>query len=256
MEELKVNSFGLEWLFNAELHKSIGILNGIDNDVWNPSTDTYLTHHYMDDINVFKEKNKVELIRHTSLDPQRPLIAFIGRFAAEKGADLVPSSIISNSLQKGLNFNYIILGTGDKSVEQSAASLAHYAPDRVISHIMYDEKLSHQIYAGADFIIMPSRVEPCGLNQMYAMRYGTIPIVHNIGGLRDSVQYFDGENGTGIKFDNLNIYTILGELQKAEYLHSKKDLLNKARSNAMAVDLSWDKSAATYNEIYNSIISK
>jgi starch synthase len=132
--------------------------------------------------------------------------------------------------------------------------LSHHYPNRVAAMISYNEGIAHQIYAGSDFILMPSRVEPCGLNQLYAMKYGTIPLVHDIGGLKDSVIYFDGENGTGLKFKSLDFYTIFEELNKAVYLFNKKELLDKIRQNANEMDYSWTLSAKKYKAIYDSFV--
>jgi starch synthase len=253
MEELKYNSMGLEALFNLEGHKCKGILNGIDWDVWNPVTDEYLPVNLKKDLTVFKKKNKESLIKNTKLNPELPLISFIGRFAGEKGADFLPG-LIEESLRRELPFNWIILGTGDKYVEYQLGLLAHHRPDKVAAMISYNESVSHQIYAGADFMIMPSRVEPCGLNQMYAMRYGTIPIVHNIGGLKDSVSYFDGDSGTGLKFNSLDFYTIFEELSKAIHLYNSPKLLATIRENAVEVDFSWINSAKQYMDIYNEVL--
>jgi starch synthase len=252
MEEIKYNAMGLEPLFMQEAHKCIGILNGIDDEVWNPKKDAYLTYK-MKEINAFKNQNKVALLEGTKLDPTLPLVSFIGRFAGEKGADLLPG-IIAESLRRNLPLNFVILGTGDKAVEHEIGMLAYHRPDKVVALISYNEAVSHKIYAGSDFLLMPSRVEPCGLNQMYAMRYGTIPIVHNLGGLKDSVSYFDGENGTGLKFPSLDFHYIFEELNKACYLYEKKDLLTKIRINAVAEDNSWKNSAKQYLEIYASLL--
>jgi starch synthase len=253
MEEIKQNSMGLEPLFNQEEYKCVGILNGIDDDVWDPQTDSYLKHKLKDKIDTFKQKNKKELLKNTNLDPELPLISFIGRFAGEKGADLLPG-IIDESIRRGLSFNFIVLGTGDKWVEHNIGMLAYNNGNKVAALISYNEAISHQIYAGSDFIIMPSRVEPCGLNQLYAMKYGTIPLVHNLGGLKDSVPYFDGENGCGLKFNSLDFYSIFEELNKAAYLYDNKHLLSLARKNATAMDYSWTKSARQYADIYDGLL--
>lgn len=253
MQELTYNSMGLEALFNSESSKCRGILNGIDTVVWDPKNDKYLNVSLKDDITSFKNESKKELLKLTRFDPNLPIVAFIGRFASEKGADLMPS-IIRACFRQNLPINFFILGTGEKHVEHELGMLAYHRPDRVAAHITYNEALSHIIYAGSDFLIMPSRVEPCGLNQMYAMRYGTIPIVHNIGGLKDSVQYFDGDNGTGLKFNALNLHDILQELHKSIYLFGKTELFQKIRANAMSKDFSWTTSAKEYFELYKSLL--
>ncbi|MBK8390064.1 MAG: glycogen synthase [Saprospiraceae bacterium] len=253
MEELKRNSFGLEWLFNTESAKSIGILNGIDDEVWDPKTDSYLDFKLEEDVADFKQENKKILLKNSRLDINAPLLAFIGRFAMEKGADLL-YGLIEGAIKGGNPMNYLILGTGDKGVEGGLKQLADKYPHKVISFITYNEKLSHEIYAGADFLVMPSRVEPCGLNQMYAMRYGTIPIVHNIGGLKDSVKDYDGKEGTGIKFPNLDMGVMLGKLWDAQLIYHDKVAFWKMVQNAMAQDNSWNNSAGKYMEVYKDVL--
>lgn len=254
MQELKYNSYGLEWLFNSEAYKSVGILNGIDDDVWNPSADEFLDHKFKKNISSFKMANKKQLLEGSQLDVKVPLVAFIGRFASEKGADLLPG-IMDTAINAGVPLNFLILGTGDKGVERNIAYLTQKHPSRVVSFISYNESLSHKIYAGADFILMPSRVEPCGLNQMYALRYGTIPIVHNLGGLKDSVLDMGYKNGNGIKFPNLSLHEIGTALGRAAGLYSDAEKLDEVRQNAMAIDYSWTKSAQEYLDIYNSLLS-
>ncbi len=253
MEELKVKSFGLEWLFNSEAFKSVGILNGIDTVVWNPKTDSYLDHHLKKDIHAFKLHHKKSLLEGTGLDFTQPLMTFIGRFAAEKGADLLPQ-IMEQSILNGQHINFIILGTGDKGVEYQIKALAARYPNRVIAHIMYNEALSRKIYSGSDFLIMPSRVEPCGLNQMYALRYGTIPVVHNIGGLKDSVFEFDGKTGCGFKFKNLELGEILYATHKAKEAYYSPATFKTLVKNALNMDYSWEKSAKSYYEVYKQVI--
>lgn len=253
MEELKYNSYGLEWLFNNEWAKCIGILNGIDSETWDPATDQYLKIKYDGNIQKFKNDNKKYLLQGTNLNHQMPLVSFIGRFAGEKGADLMPG-IIESTIHAGLDYNFVVLGTGDKAVEAQMSQIAAKYPNRVQVQLAYNEKLSHQIYAGSDFLIMPSRVEPCGLNQMYAMRYATIPLVNNIGGLRDSVDYFDGSSGTGFRFNSLNLGDIIWVLKLAQDMYWSKVHLDIIRQNAFAKDFSWDKSARIYRDLYYSLL--
>ena len=255
MEELKVKSFGLEWLFNTEAFKSVGILNGIDTVEWDPKKDKYLDVHLKKDIPAFKSHHKKALLENTALNPEQPLMAFIGRFAGEKGADLLPQ-IIEQSIYNGQHINFIVLGTGDKSVEYQIKALASKFPDRVIGHIMYNEGLSRKIYSGSDFIIMPSRVEPCGLNQMYAMRYGTIPVVHDLGGLRDSVVEFDGKVGCGFKFKNLELGEILYATHRAKEAYYNPSAFKTLVSNALKMDYSWENSANKYLQLYKEVLNR
>lgn len=254
MEELKRNSFGLEWLFNTESQKSRGILNGIDTEVWDPETDIYLDNKCGDSLEDFKAINKKKILAGSRLDPSRPLIAFIGRFAGEKGADLL-YYIIEGAINSGSQANFIILGTGEKGVESGIRFLAEKNPTRILAHITYNEKLSHEIYAGSDFILMPSRVEPCGLNQMYAMRYGTIPLVHNIGGLKDSVKDIRETVGTGFKFSSLENTKIIDKILLADALYADAERLATIRNNAVNEDNSWENSASKYKDVYQEVLT-
>ena len=253
MEELKYNSNGLEWLFHNEAHKSQGILNGIDADVWNPATDPMLETKYVKSLSYFKSRNKAYLINEYGLEKNKPLISFIGRFALEKGADVLPHAI-DHFLAHSHSAVFLILGTGMPDVENYFKHLEYKYPHRIKSLITYDETVSHRIYAGSDYIIMPSRVEPCGLNQMYAMRYGTIPIVRNIGGLKDSVVSIDEKNGTGIKFDNVDTGGINYAYYRALELYNDKEHFESVRNRCFKQNFSWEKSAKQYKSIYNELI--
>ena len=191
LDEISNNANGLENLLRFERPKSVGILNGIDTDVWNPKTDEMLAKNYsLDNFKKGKSDNKKLICEQFNLDPNKPLFAFIGRLVGEKGADLLAeicSVALNNNLQE---INILILGSGDSNVENNLQSMQYFYNGNFNSYIGYNEKLAHNIYAGADFLLMPSRVEPCGLNQMYAMRYGTIPIVRRTGGLKDTPVVF------------------------------------------------------------------
>ena len=188
MEELRYNSNGLEALFEYERGKCTGILNGIDADVWDPATDKFIELNYdADDVEENKQTNKEALCKEFNLNPQKPLIVFIGRLVGEKAADLLPDAIISSMYSVQGYVNFLLLGSGEPHVEWQLKQLAQSFPANYNVMIGYNEALSHRMYAGADFLLMPSRVEPCGLNQMYAMQYGTVPMVRSTGGLKDTV---------------------------------------------------------------------
>ena len=175
LQEMKYNSNGLEYLMAGELIKSVGILNGIDSDVWDPLKDNFITRNYDEHaVKEGKKKNKKELCAEFNLDPDKPLIAFIGRLVGEKAADLLPDAIRSSIYQHHGNANFLVLGSGDPEIENKLDHVKSQFGGYVNTYIGYNEGLSHQIYAGSDFLLMPSRVEPCGLNQMYALRYGTV----------------------------------------------------------------------------------
>ena len=202
MEELRAYANGLEFLLQAEKAKSIGILNGIDAQVWNPKTDKHLSHPMKRSLAVFKTKNRAALKEKFNIQDGLPLITFIGRLAGEKGAHiLVPT--IEHFLMHGGNAAFIILGTGEPHLHTALTHLKKRFPAFVNVALEYNEGLAHQLYAGSDFLLMPSKVEPCGLNQLYAMRYGTIPIARAVGGLKDTVTDAQLPDGTGIQFTYL-----------------------------------------------------
>lgn len=254
MEELKDDSNGLEWLFQSESDKCVGILNGIDKEVWNPATDPRLEHHLKKSPTQFKQKNKEALCSLFSIDPQKPLISFIGRMVHEKGADLLAHAI-HQFVETSTQINFVILGTGDPEISKHFEFLTNQSPENCGIKISYDETLAHRIYAGSDFIIMPSRVEPCGLNQMYAMRYGAIPIVNNIGGLKDSVTDYQEEHGTGIKMKTLSIEKIKESFEEALQIYNRNAKFNQTIHNCMNTDFSWEASVQNYLKLYESIIN-
>lgn len=255
MNELPVNNSGLQELFRMEQQKGIGILNGIDTGIWNPSQDKTLVQPYtIETVNNGKEANKSDLCGNFSLDRRKPLISFIGRLAGEKGADLL-SLIISETLNSfPEEVNFIVLGSGDYSIENSLLDIKQRYPDRCAVYIGYNEELSHQVYAGTDFLIMPSRVEPCGLNQLYSLRYGTMPIVNRIGGLKDTVIDFeDSDDGYGICFDQASVSAACHAINRAIDLFGDKQRLNGFRKRMMALDFSWQHSADQYIQLYKTL---
>jgi starch synthase len=185
LDELRRAANDLEALYEYERVKCLGILNGIDEQVCYPSTDHYIENHYaIANLKEGKQKNTKLLCDRFSLDEKKPLIGFIGRLVGEKGADLLPHAIGDSFYYIGRKMNFLILGSGFPEVESHLESLQSLSKGDYSIYIGYNETLSHLMYAGMDFILMPSRVEPCGLNQMYAMRYGTIPVVRNTEALK------------------------------------------------------------------------
>lgn len=252
MEELKSNANGLEHLLSAESAKCTGILNGIDWKVWNTETDTYIKKQYTEgSISAGKKANKKYLCDTFNLDIDKPLFAFIGRLVGEKGSDLFPEAF-KNSLEKR-NANILLLGSGNGAVEVELEKLKEPYKGIYNAFIGYDETLSHIIYAGADFLLMPSRVEPCGLNQMYSLRYGTIPIVRSIGGLKDTVTDISEKGGFGICHKNTEVSEINEAIDRAVELYKNKTIFNKIRKQIMEIDHSWNASAQEYITLYESI---
>jgi starch synthase len=255
LDELRYSANGLESLMNYELGKSVGILNGIDDDVWNPANDSMIIKNYDDHlVKEGKRKNKKELCDQFGLDPEKPLITFIGRLVGEKAADVLPDAIRNSIYQHHGNANFLILGSGESSVEDKLMEVKQQLNGYVGAYIGYNEALSHMMYAGADFLLMPSRVEPCGLNQMYALRYGTVPMVRSTGGLKDTVKDFGDWQGYGIRFNNASVQDISYSVGRAvDLYYNKRDLYNWMRSYMMHLDHSWDSSAKDYISLYESL---
>jgi starch synthase len=254
--ELHQNSLGLEQLFRDEWAKEHGIVNGIDADVWDPVTDPMIQHRLgPDGIGAFKWKNKQALCEWFGLPPDRPLISFIGRMVAEKGVDLLPDTY-KRFLHDGGQASFLVLGTGEAWTQEQFRAMARDYPGRFNAVIDYNEALSHQIYAGSDFLIMPSRVEPCGLNQMYSMRYGTIPIVRTIGGLKDTVSDIGepGGGGRGFRFDHFSVDDCYHAIYRAVAMwHNDQGTTAQLRERIMSIDFSWEKTIERYLDIYRRI---
>ncbi|HMC99668.1 MAG TPA: glycogen/starch synthase [Ferruginibacter sp.] len=254
MEELIYHANGLERLFELEKAKCTGILNGIDNEVWDPATDTYIMDNFsVEDVADGKHLNKKKLCHDFDLDIDKPLMVYIGRLVEEKAADLLPQAINDAFYQADNKMNFLILGSGDPRVEAQLESMRNSFVGFYNSQIGYNEKLAHQMYAGADFILMPSRVEPCGLNQMYAMRYGTVPVVRSVGGLKDTVIDLGDEGGYGIRFNHASVWDIVYSIHRAEQLYADADKLADIRKLMMEIDNSWESSAEKYINLYESI---
>jgi starch synthase len=254
LEELSNNSNGLEYLFYLERAKGQGIVNGIDTEVWNPYTDPMIAGP-IDALSPAKGKlaNKKALCERFGLSPEQPLIAFIGRLVTEKGADLLPEAFTQSLNDHAGKVNILMLGAGDKETEAALTQLNDEFPDNYKTYIGYNEELAHLIYAGADFLLMPSRVEPCGLNQLYALRYGTVPIVRRTGGLIDTVIDFGDGGGYGICFNESNVNDIVYSISRAIELYKNTEHLQLLRKRMMALDFSWTQSAKQYNLLYESL---
>ncbi len=251
--ELQEYCHGLEILLRQEQGKSIGILNGIDTEVWDPATDEYLSENFaLHKYKVGKKRNKGALIRQFNLKEERPLISFIGRLVREKGADLLPD-LIKKCHSEHIDVSFLILGTGEPGLHEKFEKLQDEYTGYFDSRLEYNEGLAHQIYAGSDYLIMPSRVEPCGLNQLYSMRYGTIPIVRNIGGLADTVKDISKPNGYGIVFENFNLDEAAEAIRRSVELFNHKKDFNKNRRRIMQLDFSWEKAAKNYIKMYKSL---
>ncbi|MCB0572099.1 MAG: glycogen synthase [Phaeodactylibacter sp.] len=255
LKELQHQSNGLEPLLQHEQHKCLGILNGIDTQVWAPDADPFLANRLNGDMEAFKQANRQALSQRFQLNPSLPLITFIGRLVDEKGAGMLPG-LISRALQNGMQAAFTVLGTGDPNIQNALRQLAYQYPGRFDAALEYNEGLAHQLYAGSDFILMPSRIEPCGLNQMYAMRYGTVPIVRAVGGLADTVPDVgepDGK-GRGIRFTHFNLDDAYLALYRAVQLHQNPQVFNELRQRIAGLDFSWEQAALAYIDMYNQML--
>ena len=252
MEELMQKANGLEWLLNHESAKCVGILNGIDAETWNPATDTYLHKNYTIRTRQSGRKvNKAALCEEFGLDASKPLFGFIGRLVWEKGADVLPE-MIDKALQE-YDINVIILGSGAPEVESQLADLAIKYKGRYNAYIGYKERMSHQVYAGADFLLMPSRVEPCGLNQMYSLRYGCMPIVRSTGGLKDTVIDLGEEGGFGICHKNTSVEDVVYSIGRAVTHFKDQKKFKEIQKAMMQIEHSWENSAQMYVSLYNKL---
>ena len=255
LDELKFSANGLENLFEYEKGKSTGILNGIDTDVWDPQTDNFLAKNYDKElVDKGKKKNKREICGQFGLDPDKPLVSFIGRLVGEKAADLLPDAISQSIYQHHGKANFLVLGSGEPQLEEQLDHMKHQFNGYFNSYIGYSEPLSHMIYAGSDFLLMPSRIEPCGLNQMYALRYGTVPMVRSVGGLKDTIKDFGDYEGFGIRFDQPSVGDITYSVGRAiDLYNNKQDLYSWMRQYMMTIDHSWNSSAQQYIDLYRSL---
>lgn len=253
LKELRLDANGLEKLFEYEKGKCVGILNGIDEEIWNPATDPYIENEYsIEDSATGKASNKKLLCEQFGLDAKKPLFVFIGRLVGEKAADLLPTAISDALTYINGEMNFLVLGSGDPGIELQLEQLKGRYMGYYNSQIAYNEKLAHQMYAGADLLLMPSRVEPCGLNQMYAMRYGTIPVVRRTGGLNDTVKDIGEDGGYGICFNQATVGDITNAIYRGVQLFKQKKRAADLVETVMQIDFSWENSAGKYIDVYTS----
>jgi starch synthase len=233
-----------------------GILNGIDTDRWNPASDRFLPARYTVDDMTGKAATKRILLEQTGLpasngNPGRPLIGIVSRLTDQKGLDLFTAA--AGELM-GLDAAWIMLGSGERRYEEFWMELSARFPDRVSATIGYDERLEHLIEAGSDMLLMPSRFEPCGLNQLHAQRYGTVPIVRATGGLDDTVvDAATGPGGTGFKFGDYTPDALVGVVRRALTAYHQKAGWQALQRNAMERDSSWDVAAREYVKVYRAL---
>jgi starch synthase len=246
--------FGLEGVLQGRAADLTGILNGVDYHQWNPWTDRYLDCHYGENSLTVKRDCKRTLQRAVGLleKSHTPLLAMISRLTLQKGFDLV-EEIFDSLMERDMQI--VLLGSGEPRFERFFQAAAKRYQGRVAVEIGFDEPLAHRIEAGADFFLMPSLYEPCGLNQMFSLKYGTIPVVRAVGGLKDTVQDYDAESqtGTGFVFEPYDGKALLAAIDRGLAVFRDKQAWNELRRRAMAMDYSWGRSAKTYSNLYQQL---
>jgi starch synthase len=260
--EIRTPEFGcgLEGLLEQRKDSLTGILNGVDYQVWSPGRDSLLPYTYSVHRPAAKLKNKRELQKAFGLpvEPGVPLFSHIGRLVEQKGIDLI-LELVPELLQRQLQL--VILGTGHQELEETLRQAHKTYPERIGVHIDYNETLAHLLEAGSDIFLMPSRFEPCGLNQLYSLRYGTPPIVRGTGGLADSVMDATSANlsqhrATGFVFENANGRDLLQAIDRALELYARPDTWKDLMQTGMRQDFSWTRSAAAYIDLYTRLLDQ
>jgi starch synthase len=245
--------YGLEGVLRGRNSRLRGILNGVDYDDWSPAVDKLIPARFSpEDLRGKVECKKALLEKMGVKQPilDRPLIGIVSRFASQKGFDLIAE--IADQLA-ALDLFVVALGTGDPVYEKLFRALAGTYPDKFLVSIAYDNTLAHLIEAGSDMFLMPSRYEPCGLNQIYSLKYGTVPVVRATGGLDDTIEACDGRSGTGFKFYEYTGAALLGAVEQAIAAYHKPEIWRQLMINGMRKDFSWAASAKQYLEIYQAL---
>ena len=245
---------GLDGVLRAQGDRYVGILNGIDTELWNPATDPFLPAHFSPEDLTGKTICKRALLAAVGL-PQgddaiaRPLVGMVSRLVSQKGLDLIEQA--STDLV-ALDANYVFAGSGEARYENALRALAAAHPSRVAVRIGFDERLAHLVEAGADLFLMPSEFEPCGLNQMYSLRYGTVPVVRAVGGLHDTIQPYTARalHANGFKFSEGTAAALVRTLQQAVRLYHNLPVWRRLMVNGMTADHSWRQSAREYGKVY------
>jgi starch synthase len=250
--------FGLDADLRARGDAVVGILNGVDYSVWNPATDPYIPHNYDADELGGKSLNKLALTDLLRLGGPSgaPLIGMVSRLTTQKGIDLLMQ--VLPSLIETRELRFVALGNGEARYEQFFEDLQRRFPGRAVFHAGYSEELAHFIEGAADMFLMPSYYEPCGLNQMYSLRYGTVPVVRRTGGLADSVQHYDPDtgDGTGVVFNDFDAGGLSWALDTALEWYEWPDLWKQLMANGMRQDFSWQRAVAEYEQLYAGLLAR
>jgi starch synthase len=261
-QELLTSEFGhgMEPFLQKRKNDLWGILNGIDYKQWNPETDQFIPHHFSINDLSGKLENKKFLLKKSYIpfDENKPLIGIVSRLVSQKGFDLIQSVLYD---LVSLDAQWVILGSGEPEYEKMFYDLSHYFPNKVWSYIGFNNELSHLIEAASDIFLMPSKYEPCGLNQIYSLKYGTVPVVRKTGGLADTVLDWNEylaqgmEIGTGYSFSDYTPSALLHSVKRAVGDFHNKEVWKKIQLNGMEKDYSWEKSAKLYQQMYEQAIT-
>lgn len=257
--QLPEHGYGLDGLIRYRKDSLSGILNGIDTEEWNPGNDIYIPAHYNRRTLGAKVKNKLALQEKMGLNASEttPVIGFIGRLVDQKGIDLILAQL---QPMLALDCQFVVLGSGLPHYENKLRDIAIHNAERVAVTIGYDEALAHLIEAGSDIFLMPSVFEPCGLNQMYSLRYGTLPVVHAVGGLKDTVKERSwdliGKEANGFVFHSAESVELFAAVERAIKAYNNPGIWKQLQQNAMNQDFSWEQSAKAYIDIYEKLISE
>lgn len=255
-KEILTPEFGekLEGILKTRKNDLYGVLNGIDYELWNPEIDKYIYANYSYESLDNKTVNKENIMKEFDLyDLEKPLFGMVSRIATQKGFDILIDAL-KDYLKEDVSF--IILGTGDKQLEASLKSLSEEYPRKFRLLLGFDEQIAHKIYAGSDFFLMPSAYEPCGLGQLIALKYGTLPVVHAVGGLKDTIDNYNEftKCGNGFSFQDYSKEDLINMLLKAKTIFGQKDVFTSIKKKAMLCDFSWNSSASKYEEIYREML--
>ncbi len=258
-QEIQTPEFGhrLDGLLRKRHYDLYGILNGVDYSEWNPATDRFIARNFDADSLTGKEECKKDLLQSFSLPPEaekEPVVGMVSRLAGQKGFDLLTQAV-EEIFRSGANL--IILGTGEEVYQHALQAVQKQHPRRFGLKIAFDEGLAHKVYAGSDIFLIPSRYEPCGLTQMYSLRYGTVPVVRATGGLEDTIREFNPEKqaGNGFKFVEYEKTALVNAVRRALAVYQDKEKWQTLMKNAMACDFSWERSAREYIRLYKRLLS-
>lgn len=246
-------SAGLRDVIVSRKEPVYGILNGVDYSEWNPEKDSFIYENYSINRLSGKRKNKLALIKETGLHEsivEKPLLGMVSRLVEQKGIDLILDSI---DRIMTMDVGLVILGSGEKKYYRAFEKVIEHYPDRIYIDFNYNNPLAHKIIAGCDIFLMPSRFEPCGITQMYSMKYGTVPIVRKTGGLADTVSQWNGKEGTGFVFNDFTADAFFQSIKDAIIAFRKRDVWGKIINNGMVEDFSWEHSSNEYIKLYENL---